>query len=433
MTVVHRETETADDPQFDAGCLSTPDLSDEELLDCVQRQTFRFFWDAAHPVSGLAPDRQTARSGAVDDRMAVGGSGFGIMAIIVAAARGWISRQSALGRIGLIVDFLAQATRFHGIYPHYMDGRTGAPIPMSRKNDGADIVETSYLFMGLLCAREAFDRDSPAEIRLRRQITRLWEEAEWNWHTRGGREVLYWHWSPNDGWAMDHEIRGWNECLITYVLAASSPRYAVDAEVYHRGFASGPDFLNGKSYYGIQLPLGPAYGGPLFFAHYSFCGLDPHGLKDRYADYWEQNLRHVTINREHCLRNPLGHKGYGPACWGLTASDDPKGYDVHAPDHDNGTISPTAALSSFPYTPTESMLALRHFSACSDRLWCRYGFIDAFCEAQNWYADSYLAINQGPIVAMIENYRTGLLWKLFMRIPEIQAGLRKLGFASPHL
>jgi hypothetical protein len=221
--------------------------------------------------------------------------------------------------------------------------------------------------------------------------------------------------------------------LITYVLAASSPRYAVDAEVYHQGFASGPGFLNGKSYFGIQLPLGPAYGGPLFFAHFSFCGLDPQGLKDRYADYWEQNLRHVMINREHCLRNPLGHKGYGPACWGLTASDDPKGYDVHAPDHDNGTVSPTAALSSFPYTPRESMLALRHFLTGGNRLWGRYGFIDAFCETQDWYADSYLAINQAPIVVMIENYRTGLLWKLFMKIPEIRAGLRKLGFASPHL
>jgi hypothetical protein len=433
MTFVRHEAGTAKKPQFGASHISATDLSDEDLIDCVQRQTFRFFWEAAHPVSGLIPDSRTAQGEAVDDRMAVGGSGFGIMAIIVATARGWISRESALGRIERIVAFLARASRFHGIYPHYMDGHTGAPIPMSRKNDGADIVETSYLFMGLLCAREAFDGDFPAEIRLRRQITRLWGEAEWNWHTRGGREVLFWHWSPNYGWAISQEIRGWNECLITYVLAASSPRYAVDAEVYHQGFASGPGFLNGKSYFGIQLPLGPAYGGPLFFAHFSFCGLDPQGLKDRYADYWEQNLRHVMINREHCLRNPFGHKGYGPACWGLTASDDPKGYDVHAPDHDNGTVSPTAALSSFPYTPRESMLALRHFLTGGNRLWGRYGFIDAFCETQDWYADSYLAINQAPIVVMIENYRTGLLWKLFMKIPEIRAGLRKLGFASPHL
>ncbi len=233
---------------------------------------------------------------------------------------------------------------------------------------------------------------------------------------------------------MNHEILGWNECLITYVLAASSPRYAIDAKVYHQGFAKGPDFINGKSYYGIELPLGPAYGGPLFFAHYSFCVLDPHELKDRYADYWEQNTRHVAINREHCLRNPGQWKGYGADCWGLTASEDPAGYDPHAPDHDDGTIALTAALSSFPYAPKESMQALRHFASLyGGRLWGRYGFVDAFCETRDWRSDGFLAINQGPIVAMIENYRTGLLWKLFMAIPEIQVGLRKLGFSSPYL
>jgi hypothetical protein len=222
--------------------------------------------------------------------------------------------------------------------------------------------------------------------------------------------------------------------LITYVLAAASPRYAVDPDVYHRGFAAGRDFLNGKSYYGIELPLGMAYGGPLFFTHYSFCGLDPRGLKDRYADYWEQNTRHVAINREHCVRNPYGHKGYGASCWGLTASDDPKGYDAHAPDRDNGTISPTAALSSFPYAPAEATQAMRHFlSKHGERVWGRYGFVDAFCESQDWFAETFLAIDQGPIVIMIENYRTGLLWKLFMEIPEIQVALCELGFASPHL
>ena len=182
--------------------------------------------------------------------------------------------------------------------------------------------------------------------------------------------MLYWHWSPKNGWAMNHEMRGWNECLITYLLAVAAPRYAVDPQVYHRGFAAGRDFVNGKSYYGIELPLGMPYGGPLFFTHYSFCGLDPHGLKDRYADYWDLNSRHVRINRAHCVANPQGHKGYGESCWGLTASDDPDGYIAHAPDNDNGTISPTAALSSLPYAPNEVMRALRHFlSEHGTRLW----------------------------------------------------------------
>jgi hypothetical protein len=172
----------------------------------------------------------------------------------------------------------------------------------------------------------------------------------------------------------------------------------------------------------------------LFFAHYSFLGLDARGLKNRHADYWQQNVSHVLINREHCLRNPHGFAGYGADCWGLTASDDPEGYRSHAPDEDRGVISPTAALASFPYTPEHSMRALRHFyDDLGDRIWGEYGFKDAFAPTRDWYAQSYLAIDQGPIIAMIENHRSGLLWRLFMSCPEVQAGLRTLGFQSPHL
>ena len=301
-------------------------------------------------------------------------------------------------------------------------------------HDGADLVETSLLFMGLLCARQYFQREDRLERTVRDRITYLWNEIEWDWFTRDGRDLLYWHWSPNNGWAMNHEIRGWNECLITYVLAAGSARHAIDAEAYTRGYASGREYLNGRSYYGIELPLGAAYGGPLFFAHYSFCGLDPRGLKDRYADYWQQNVRHVQINRAHCIANPHGHKGYGPACWGLTASDDPDGYEAHSPTVDNGTISPTAALSSLPYAPQEVLQVLRHFlTAHGPKIWGRYGFCDAFSERRDWYAQTCLAIDQGPIIIMMENHRTGLLWKLFMSAPEVQTGLRRLGFTSPHL
>jgi len=409
-------------------------LPDDELLELVQRQTFSFFWEGSHPVSGLAPDRRTTSQEAVDDLVATGGSGFGVMAIIVAVERGWIAREAALERLERMLDLLTRATCYHGVFPHFMNGRTGATIPFGRKDDGGDLVETSLLCMGLLCARQYFRRDTLTEKSLRGRITALWEEVEWDWYTQGGRKLLYWHWSPNNGWALDHEIHGWNECLITYVLAASSPRYAIDPIAYHRGFAAGRDYLNGKAYYGIELPLGMPYGGPLFFAHYSFCGLDPHGLKDRYADYWELNVRHVRINHAHCVANPNGHEGYGTSCWGLTASDDPAGYAAHAPDNDNGTISPTAALSSLPYAPREVMHALRHFLSDHGRkIWGRYGFVDAFCQQQNWYADTYLAIDQGPIVVMMENHRTGLLWKLFMSVPEVQAGLRKLEFTSPYL
>jgi hypothetical protein len=410
-------------------------LPEGELLELVQRQTFRYFWEGAHPVSGLAFDRRGTRAeGDSDDRVGVGGSGFGLMALVVAAERGWVSRDAVLERLGRMLGVLTRATCYHGALPHFLDGKSGATIPFSRKDDGGDLVETAFLCMGLLCARQYFNRDTPEETRLRNTMTRLWEEVEWSWYTQGRGRVLYWHWSPNNGWAADHEIRGWNECLITYVLAASSRRYAVDPAVYHDGFAVGREFLNGRSYHGIELPLGPAYGGPLFFAHYSFCGLDPRGLCDRYADYWQQNLRHVRIQHAYCTANPLGHAGYGAHCWGLTASDDPDGYAAHAPGNDNGTISPTAALSSFPYAPAEALQALRYFLAHpSERLWGRYGCVDAFCEARSWYAETFLAIDQGPILIMIENYRSGLLWRLFMSVPEVRAGLKRLGFTSPQL
>jgi hypothetical protein len=410
-------------------------LPDDALLDIVQRQTFRYFWEGAHPVSGLALDRRTSGKRAeLADAVTIGGSGFGVMALIVATERGWVTREAALERLDRTLELLLRARCYHGAYPHFVDGRTGESIPFGRKDDGADIVETSFLVMGLLCAREYFHRDTGEEASIRARISSLWNEVEWNWFTQGGRDVLYWHWSPYNGWAMDHQIRGWNECLITYVLAASSPRYSIEAAVYHSGFALDGGFRNRKTWYDIELPLGMPYGGPLFFTHYSFCGLDPRGLTDQYADYWAQNVHHVRVNRAHCVANPGKFEGYGESCWGLTASDDPTGYLAHAPDNDNGTISPTAALASLPYAPAEVLTVLRHFlKRHGKRLWREFGFVDAFCESQNWYADTFLAIDQGPIIVMIENHRTGLLWKLFMAVPEVQAGLRRLGFASPHL
>lgn len=409
-------------------------LSDEALLEQVQRQTFRFFWEAAHPVSGLVPDRRPPGKGQGSDLATTGGSGFAIMVLVVAVERGWITREQALERLGAMLDVLVRATCYHGALPHFLDGRTGATIPFSRKDDGGDLVETSFLCMGLLTARQYFNRDTAVETRLRNLTMWLWEDVEWDWYARGARGVLYWHWSPNNGWALEHEIRGWNECLVTYVLAAGAPRYPISEHIYHRGFATGRDFLNGKAWLDIELPLGPAFGGPLFFAHYSFCGLDPRGLADRYTSYWEQNLRHVRINHAHCVTNPNHHRGYGEHCWGLTASDDPDGYSVHSPDNDNGTIAPTAALASFPYAPAQAMMALRHFlGTFGDRIWRPHGFVDAFCPQRDWYADTHLAIDQGPIILMIENFRSGLLWKLFMSAPEVRTGLRRLGFTSPHL
>jgi hypothetical protein len=408
--------------------------ADDALLEIVQRQTFRYFWEGAHRPSGLARDRQKTTGDPNNDLVAIGGSGFGFMAIVVAITREWVSRDAALNRLGTMLSCLEQATRYRGMFAHFINGRTAQTIPFSRMDDGADVVESALLFQGLLCVRQFFDRATSVERSLRERIDRLWQEAEWDFYRRDGGNHLYWHWSPNHGFAMNQKITGSNEGLIAYVLAAGSPSHPIEADVYHQGFASGPAFRNGRSYYGIELPLGMDFGGPLFLAHYSFCGLDPRGLCDRYAEYFVQNVRHTQINYQHCVANPDGYKGYGSDCWGLTSSHSPSGYVAHAPDNDIGVITPSAALSSFSYTPEEAMRALRSFSAKpTNRIWGRFGFVDAFSESRNWFARTYLAVNQGPIVIMLENFRSGLLWNLFMAAPEVQTGLSKLGFTSPHL
>ena len=408
-------------------------LTDEQLLDLVQQQTFKYFWDFGDPVSGLSRERSNETKAYGNEVSTIGGTGFGVMTFIVAAERKWKTREEIAGRLLKMLRFLEKADRFHGMFPHWMNGATGKTIPFSPNDNGADIVESSYLFQGLIAVKEYFDKQTKEEIEIRQLVSKFWNEAEWDWFTKG-ENVLYWHWSPDKEWKMNLRITGYNECLITYILAASSATHAISPDVYHKGWANSEKFINGKEYYGLKLPLGFDYGGPLFFSHYSFLGLDPNGLKDKYADYWMQNKHHSMINRNYCVENPKKFKGYGENCWGLTASDNHLGYGAHSPTEDLGVISPTAALSSFPYTPESSMKALRHFyEEHGDKMWTKYGFADAFNETENWYADSHLAINQGPIIVMIENYRSGLLWKLFMKNSEIQNGLRKLGFDSPYL
>lgn len=406
--------------------IKKPLISDEELLDLVQLHTFRYFYDFAHPVSGLARERNNS-----GDVVTIGGSGFGLMALLCGIHRQFITRQEGIDRLEKVVDFLTTADRFHGVWPHWLNGNTGKVIPFGPKDDGADLVETAFMAAGLITVRQFLDEQIPREAILKDKINFLLNTIEWNWFTRGGQNVLYWHWSPNYQWAMNMQIKGYNEALIVYVLAAMPGNYSIEPSVYHNGWAGNGAIINGKSFYGFTLPVGYDYGGPLFFAHYSFLGLDPRNLSDAYASYWTQNVNHTLINRQHCIVNPFGHSGYGPDCWGLTASDDPQGYKVHEPvrGRDNGTISPTAALSSMPFTPEESLQALRHFYfILGDKLWGEYGFYDAFNPGQGWWANSYLAIDQGPIVVMIENYRSQLLWDLFMSAPEVQEALTRLGF-----
>jgi hypothetical protein len=407
-------------------------ISDDALLTLVQQQTFKYFWDFAHPVSGLARERNSS-----GDVVTMGGSGFGVMAIVTGINRGFITRQQGLTRMQTIVSFLKNnAQKFKGAFPHWMNGATGAVVPFSNNDNGADLVETSFLTMGLLTSRQYFDGADAAETNLRNDITSMYNAVEWNWFRKNNENVLYWHWSPNFNWNINLQVRGWNECLITYVLAASSPTYGIPATVYGNGFThnGAAPFVNGNNYYGIRLPLGEANGGPLFFSHYSFMGINPNGLNDAYANYLTQNTNHSKINYEHCKANPRGHFGYSDSVWGLTASDIPNGYTASSPNNDVGVIAPTAALSSFPYTPNESMKALKFFYyVLGDKLWKEYGFVDAFALKDVWFANSFLAIDQGPIIVMIENHRSGLLWNLFTSCTEVKSGMRALGFTAPYL
>lgn len=422
--------------------------SNDSLLTEVQRQTFEYFWNGAEPNGGMARERINVNGIYPQndkDVVTTGGSGFGIMAILTGIQRNFITREEGKERLEKIVSFLEKADRFHGAWPHWIYGETGKVKPFSKKDDGGDIVETAFMIQGLLCARQYFQNGNEEEKKLSERIDNLWKEVDWNWY-RNGQNVLYWHWSPDYGWQMNFPIHGYNECLILYILAASSPTHGVPASVYHEGWAQSGKIKDSSTHFGYTLQLhhqGAPNGGPLFWAHYSYLGLDPHGLKDEYADYWKENTNQALINYTWCVKNPLNYKGYGADSWGLTSSYSVKGYAGHAPSEkrDLGVISPTAAISSIVYTPEKSIAAMKNWmNNKKDSLWGEYGFYDAFSESANlptgqagWFPQKYLAIDQGPEVVMIENYRSGMLWKLFMSCPEIKSGLLKLGFQSPYL
>jgi hypothetical protein len=409
---------------------------DEALLDKVQKQTINYFWEGAEPNSGLARERfheDNSYRSSPKNTVTTGGSGFGLMAILVGIERGFIFKEEALDRYHKIVDFLDKADRFHGAWPHWLDGETGKVYPFSKKDNGGDLVETAFLIQGLLTVSEYFNGDAEKEKSLVAKIDKLWREVEWSWYTKNGEDVLYWHWSPEYGWEMNFPVGGYNECLIMYVLAAASPTHPITKSVYEKGWARGGKIVSDQKYYDEDLVLNyyehdDAAIGPLFWAHYSYLGLNPNGLSDQYADYWKLTQNQAKIHHKYALDNPKNFKGYGDSLWGLTSSYSIKGYAGHRPGNDLGVISPTAALSSFPYTPNESMKLLKNLYKNHDSLIGKFGPYDAFSFENNWCKPRYLAIDQGPIPVMIENYRTGLLWELFMRNKYVQSGLKVLGF-----
>jgi hypothetical protein len=425
---------------------TTKQLKEDELLTMLQEACFRYYWEGAHPVAGMALENIPG-----DDRIvATGASGFEIMALIVAVERKFITRQQGLERLNQIVTFLEKAPRYHGAWSHFMDGSSGQSLPVFDAIDnGGDLVETAFLMEGLLAARQYFHDSSVAEESLFRRISYLWETVEWDWYRRSPQsDALYWHWSPEWSWYINHRLTGFNEAMIVYLLAIASPTHAVPAGLYYSGWANqedvgakyregwsdtheGYNYVNGHTYYGIKLDVGVGSGGPLFFTHYSYMGFDPRGIHDRFTDYFDNNRAIAQINLAYCVRNPGHYRGYGSDYWGLTASDGPKGYLPHEPtlSNDDGTMTFTGALSSFPYTPEASMAAFKHiYRDLGDRAWGVYGPRDAMNLSEDWVSPIFMGLNQAPITVMIENYRTGLIWRLFMANPEIQPMLNRIGF-----
>ncbi|MBD3582905.1 glucoamylase family protein [Flavobacterium selenitireducens] len=424
------------DPAEDPGS----GLTDAQLLDKVQKDAMFYFWDLAHPNAKLARERYHIDDPSNDQHIVTtGGSGFGLMTLLVGIERGFVPRTEAVNRLSTALNFLENADRFHGAWPHWLNGNSGNVIPFGTVDNGGDLVETAFLCQGLICIREYFKDGSQQEQALAQKADALWKGVDWNWYTKG-EDALYWHWSPTYGWQLNFKLEGYNECLITYVMAAASPTHPIPSTAYHTAWARNGNIVHGGSQFGIPVIFNHngATGnvGPLFWAQYSHLGLDPDGLTDQYANYWDLNKNHAKIVYEHCRQNPNNFNGYSDKCWGLTASysrnnDGTTGYSAHMPTNDRGVISPTAALSSFPYTPVESMKFLRYlYQEKASTLVGLCGPYDAFSPHHNWVTQRYLAIDQGTIVPMIENHRTGLLWNLFMNAPEIRQGLQNLGFHS---
>ena len=409
-------------------------LSDDEILDMVQEACARYYFDASEPESGM-----TLESVPGDPHMiATGASGFGIYSLVVAAHRNFIPREQVAAHLSKILGFLEHADKFHGVFPHYMNGQDAHPVLFFGPDDnGGDLVETSFLMQGLLCARQFFDRDTAQEKSIRDRITHLWEAVEWDWYKQTpDSHYLYWHWSPDKEWKINHRLIGWNESMITYLLAIASPKHPISSNMYYSGFASqeklaqeyrgnsdGKMYSNGDSYYGLKLDVGGFSGGPIFFTHYNFMGLDPHGLRDKYTDYFQNSKAIAEINLRYCEANPQHHRGYGEDAWGLTASDGPWAYNPDEPraEGDKGKITPTGAVASIPYLPEQATAAIKnYYRNHGDFLWGEYGFRDAFSLDDHWVNDLYMGLNQGPMVVMIENHRSGLPWKLFGSNPEIK-------------
>ena len=402
-------------------------LDPDQLLTEVQRASFDYFHLYAHPTSGLARASVLKNP----DVCAIGASGMGLFNLGVGIERGFITRHQGAEQTLKELRFLSgKAQRFHGAFPHFINGETGVVIPFAKYDDGADIVETAFLMEGVLFAREYYSGSDLEEVEIRALADQLWREVEWDWFVNRADPVpaLIWHWSPTYGWKKHLHILGFNECQIVYVLALASPTHPIDARSYWEGWESANYAMN-RTEFGIDLVLGGRrdVGPPLFVTQFSYLGLDPRQIFFDGRSYFDHFRDFCRVQIRYAASKSKVHKGYGPL-WGITASSGPDGYRPFAPGLlDTGTLAPTAALSSMPYVPDESIACLLEmYQKYGSTLWGPFGFYDSFNLSRDWVSKTYLCIDEGPIAPMIENYRSGLCWRIFMKSAEIQSVVKLL-------
>lgn len=439
-----------------------PERDGDPFVNNLERRTFRFFWRTANRKNGLVPDRFPSPSFASS-----AGVGFALTAYVVGVERGYISRAQARLRTLRTLRFLYQLPQgteedgtagYRGFYYHFLHMHNGERFGTNELST----VDTALLMAGILLVQSYFDANTRSEREIRNIADALYTRVDWQWSMNGGKTITH-GWRPESGF-IPFDWRGYNEAMLLYILALGSPTYPIPDGSWEEWTKTYPDSwgtFSGQEF----LAFGPMFGHQYSHVWIDFRGIQDDFMREKGIDYFENSRRAAYAQREYARKNPMRWRGYDSEIWGLTASDGPANTVRHfhnqergffsyeargtAAPHvvDDGTIAPTAAVGSIAFAPEIVIPTIRAFRArYGNHLYKRYGFLDAvnpsftftdvplrhgkIVENLGWVADDYLAIDQGAIVAMIENYRSGLIWTIMKRNPYIRRGLERAGFSG---